>query len=101
MFRSRGPTPTGIQHKSLGISNGIWNLDWESGILADMVIHNFRIFLVKVCNLIIFWGCNIVTSHVTYNIRSCSSTARVRCKSDCPGTLAGSAVLSATQYTAL
>ena len=32
----RGPTPTGIQHKSFRIPIGIWNLDEESEILSKM-----------------------------------------------------------------
>ena len=32
----RGPTPTGIQHKSFRIPIGIWNLDEESEIFSKM-----------------------------------------------------------------
>ena len=36
MVTTRGPTPTGIQHKSFRIPNGIWNVDEESEILNEM-----------------------------------------------------------------
>jgi len=32
----RGPTPTGIQHKSFRIPIGIWNLSEESEILSEI-----------------------------------------------------------------
>jgi len=36
--KTRGPSPTGIQQKSLGIPNGIWNLDLKSGIFGKVEI---------------------------------------------------------------
>ena len=33
---TRGPTSTGIQHKSFRILTGIWNLGQESEILSEM-----------------------------------------------------------------
>jgi len=37
MIAKRRPSPTGIQHKSLGIPNGIWNLDLKSGRIGNLI----------------------------------------------------------------
>ena len=49
LLTARGPTPTGIQHKSFRIPIGIWNLGEESEILSEMNQLQIRLFSYISC----------------------------------------------------
>jgi len=38
----RHPSPTEIPYKSLGIPNGIWNLDLKSGIFGNLCVFSYN-----------------------------------------------------------